>query len=272
MKKLCMIMADPDVSYMESVSAYIRVSRHWDEFDLKLFSSSERLLDFLETRSSYDILLISNRFLSSLDNGHQEDAIVLLEENEPLQFSPAQQTLFKYQPLDQLLSSIVSIYRSSFKKAAFQENEKSKTKVISVFSGSGGSGKTTFAINLSRQMAKEHRKVFYLNLELSHSTPLFLSSSEPHQSSQILYYVKTHPEQAQSKIESLKKFDPQAKVDFFDFMVSPQEMTDLTGQETEILISAIAETNYYDALIIDLESSLNERIKAVLKKARIFFG
>lgn len=269
MKKLCLIMADSDVVYIESVSAYLRVSQQRDEFDLKLFSTTEGLLHYLTNNGQYDMLLVSDSFFSILEKQYQQEAVRLLEENESPDSEVNQPKLFKFQPLNQLFTNILSIHRAMSGGFSQDHIGSSKTKVISIYSGSGGTGKTTFAANLSRLMARERLKVFYLNLELIPSTSLFFSSSDPqNQSSQILYYVKTHPQQTQAKVESLKKFDPYAKVDYFDFMVSPNEMEDLSENETEILISSITSMGYYDVLIIDLASSFHERMKAALEQSQ----
>ncbi|QGS68934.1 AAA family ATPase [Oceanobacillus sp. 143] len=60
-----------------------------------------------------------------------------------------------------------------------------QTKVLSVYSPVGGAGKTTIAVNLSKQLALNNAKVFYLNLELINTTSLYFSSSEDNPSLQI---------------------------------------------------------------------------------------
>lgn len=267
MKKLHFIMADTNVAYMEAVSAYTRGADQAAKFDLKLFSTKEGLLQYLDSGPHCDILLISPHLLSDEIPEEKIRSVISLEDDQISSVETGLPAVFKYQPLNQLFSEILSIYYDQHGKMEDFQFKTSGTKVISVFSAAGGTGKTTLAVNLSKQLALQDNKVFYLNLELLHSTPLFFSSSEQRHSSQILYYVKANQEQLVSKIESLKKYDAYAQVNFFDFPVNGEEMMGITEEEAESLISGIMEAESPDYLIIDLDSLLHGRVIASLSRS-----
>src|SRR5699024_12220087 len=91
-----------------------------------------------------------------------------------------------------------------------------ETQVFAVCSPSGCSGKTTIAVNLCKQLALNDLKVFYLNSETFNTSRLYFSSQDDDYSLKILYYVKSKTEQLLSKIEQLKKHEPDVGVDYFD--------------------------------------------------------
>ncbi|HEU5140379.1 MAG TPA: AAA family ATPase [Bacillales bacterium] len=272
MKKIQLVLADPDPAYVESVAAYIRTSDEESRFHLKLFTEKSRLHDYLHNQPFIDILIISPQMLSDPSEPHPTDLTIVLEDERILEYQADFPSVFKYQPLNQLLSEVLSIYYEKRGRVKDIGNNKRKTSVMAVYSATGGVGKTTLAVNLCKQLALSGQKVFYLNLELLHSTSLFFSSAETHHSSRILYYLKAIPDQLISKVESLKKYDPYLKVDYFDLPVNPEEMRDLTEKDTETLIASLIETEHYDSIIIDLDSSVEERCRASIKQSdRIFW-
>lgn len=266
-KKIRLVLANADVAYNESISNYIHSSSDATKFDIKLCSNKDSLEQYLANEARIDILLASADILPQDLFEDQERLTMLLEDDQISDEQTARPAVFKYQPLNQLVSEILSTYYEHYGKVQSFLDRNGGARVISVYSPVGGSGKTTAAVNLSKEIALQDYKVFYLNLELLNSTPLFFTSPEDHPSSQILYFVKANQEQLVAKIESLKKYHPYSKVDYFDLAVSAEEMLALTERETEIFISGLIDTGSYDFIIIDLDSSVQDRVKASLKKS-----
>lgn len=264
MKKIQLVMADADSAYLESVAAYIRDSNEESKFTMKLFSDKTRLQNHLNSEPFIDILLVSPEMLPE---PNQADLTIVLEDDRIIEYEAEHPSVFKYQPLNQLLSRILSIYYENRGKVEGLGNGGNRTRVLSVYSAAGGAGKTTLAVNLCKQMALMDQRVFYLNFELLHSTSLFFTSTEAYHSSQILYYLKANPDQLISKIESLKQHDPYNKVDYFDLPVNAEEMQDLSETDTEKLITSLIEMENYDSIIIDLDSAIEERTRASFKRS-----
>ena len=263
MSKIRLIFADQDTVYMDYFLNYIRSSKEAEKFEIKMFSSKENLEKYLIDKPIADILLISSSFQFDFPPTHQ--AITIYLQNEIILDSQDDSfTIYKYQPLNQLISQILSIYYEHSQKIS-KISKSIRTKTIAVYSAAGGTGKTTVAVQLCRQLALQNQKVFYLNLELFHSTSLYFSSPEDQPSSQILYYLKANPNQLLGKIESLKKRDTQTNVEYFDMAVSAEEMLEITAEEVERLLDGLVQTENYDYIILDLDSTTHMRIKAALK-------
>lgn len=266
MKKLRIIIADEEKSYIESLSSYFRTSDDASRFIPNLFTTKTALQEFLNTNDLVDILLISPDLYDESLHIPKETSLIFLEDNKMNLNRSERQTVYRYQRLNQLVSNILAIYYENNQHAGKLLARSKQTEVITVYSPIGGSGKTTIATNLSKQLALNNLKVFYLNLELLNTTKLFFQSEEDNPSLQIFYYVKSQSPQLLSKIESLKKYDAHSNVSYFDIEISADELLEINEEDVKRLINAIVETSTYDFIVVDLDSSLHERNIAALKE------
>lgn len=264
MKKIRIVIADPNTQYMDSLAAFMRTSDEASKFILTFFSNRENLNSYIKQGENIDIVLISPEIYDENLRIDKQATLIFLEDDQIESRDDKVKTVYRYQRLNQLVSNVLSIYYEENITANQLLARSKETKVISVYSPVGGTGKTTIATNLSKQLALTGAKVFYLNLETFNSTRLYFTSEEDDPTLQIFYYVKTSTTQLSSKIEALKKYDPYSMVDYFDLEVSADEMLEITGKEVKKLINGIVDTGSYDYVIVDLDSSLHERNKSIL--------
>lgn len=268
MKKIRIVVGDSNSNYLESLAAFFRRSEHKSRFIVTYFSQKEKMEAFLRDSETTDILLLSTDFHTQGSYIQQEASIILLEDdNIKAKKENGTQSVYRYQRLDQLVSQVLSFYYERNQSAGKLLARSKQTKVLSVFSPAGGSGKSVLAANLCKQLALNDNKTFYLNLELMNTTSLYFTSSEDNPSLQIFYYVKSESPQLLSKIEALKKYDPYSMVDYFDVAVSADEMLDIKEEDVIRLVNGIVETGSYDYVVVDLDSSLHERNLAAIKEA-----
>lgn len=266
MKKLQLIIADTDSLYLRSFGEYILSSKLNQKFDIKLFSNSDSLKQYIESEQPIDIILIQPNLFDREQFLEYKGIVLFLLEDESAQ-NKDRKGVFKYKPLNQLLSSTLSAYYEHHASLTGIAGNAGKTKVVSVYSPAGGTGKTTFAASIGRQLAQKGNKVFYLNFELFNSTSLYFHSNEDSPSLQILYYLKAKPSQLLSKIEALKKYDSDSNIDYFDIPPCPDEMIAIKKEDVKILIQALIETGQYDYILIDLDSSVHEFTLAAFEES-----
>jgi cellulose biosynthesis protein BcsQ len=259
LKKIRIVIADGNRDYLESLAAFIRNSKSSSQFIVSYFSSLDTLNSYIEQGDMVDILLISSDMYQRDIPRLNEMLIILLEDDTLATNNQSLPSIYRYQRLDQLVGDILGLYYETNEDAGKLLMRNSQTKIISVYSPVGGTGKTTVAVNLAKQIALNDAKVFYLNLETFNTTKLFLTDDQDDSSLQIFYYAKTASNQLLSKIEKLKKYDTQAMVDFFDIEINAQEMLELTNAEIERIINGLLEIGSYDYIIMDLDSSIHER-------------
>ncbi|MEK3887603.1 AAA family ATPase [Bacillus sp. FSL K6-3431] len=266
MKKLQLVIVEADSLFLKSFSEYIMSSNLQSKFDVKLFSSSTSMNHYIASGQSYDILLVQPDLYNEEMQNDEKSMVVFLQETKENMENDIY-SVYKYQPLNKMLSSILSAYYENHSTFSGIARKGIKTKVLSFYSPVGGSGKTTVSVNMSRQLALMGNKVFYLNLELLNTTSLYFQPQGDLPSLQILYYLKARPDQLLAKVEALKKFDDASKVDYFDLPPCPDEMMSITKDETKRLIQALIETENYDYILIDLDSAIHERIEAAIEES-----
>ena len=266
MKKLRLVLFDPDMEYIELFTNYIRSSEHAARFDVKSFSQEERFQQYLDSGEQTEILLLAtDDFQLSKEYTHLETILHLVEEAPE---EATEKSLFKYQPLGQLITQVISFhYERHGKKEKKKMQSSGETQIISVYSASGGTGKTTTAFHLANEMKQNGLEVFYLNLELINTNPFLFNVEDQSSSSPLLYYLKSNKDQLSSKLEDMIVVDNDTSIPFFYFLPSAEEMIDLTEQEIQLLIEQLIKLETYDYIVVDLDSSINSTVLTALKKS-----
>lgn len=259
------MIGDQDIEYIEMLANYIRNTDYSSRFDLKLFSEVEHLQRYLSSDAKTNILLATEALLPNEPNEEQVDYVITLAENNESNSDTSQ--IFKYQSLDDLLSTIISNYYERHGKKDKSKADETNTKIISIYSATGGTGKTTVAYNLANTISNEGHQVFYLNLELIQSTPIIFDTEGKDTIAPLLYYIKTGSDQLLEKIESFISIDDHTGVHYLNFPISAEEMQDISSEELELLISNLVDLGKYHYLIIDLESSLNHKVLTALDRS-----
>ncbi|MGN8645417.1 AAA family ATPase [Gracilibacillus sp. HCP3S3_G5_1] len=266
MKKLRLVLFDLDIEYIELFANYIRTSEYATRFDVKLFSRFDSLQEYLKSGERTDILLLSSEDLQL--EPETKSVGTLLHLVNDMKQEPNKQELFKFQPLSQLISRVLSShYEQGDKQTKIEKPQNGNTHVISLFSAAGGTGKTTTAFHLANQMKENGLNVFYLNLELVNTSPLLFDVENLSSSSPLLYYLKTNAEQLPSKMKELIVVDQDTAVPFFYFIPSAEEMLDLSEKEIELLLDSLVSMEEFDYIVVDLESTINPIVLTALKKS-----
>lgn len=267
MKKIRMVVADSNKDYLNAFAEFMRSSSENSRFVMTYFSNTDSLETYIQKGEIIDILLISPDLYASKLSLSKNVTTIFLEDDVILHDDDSESAVYRYQRMDQMLSNLLSIYYEKNEDAGRILARSKQTQILSVYAPSGGSGKTTVALNLCKQLALDDLSIFYLNLETFNTSHLYLSAQDADPSLKILYYVKEQSEQLMAKIESLKKHDPYLNVDYFDLETNAEEMLELNEKEITSLLNGIVQTGAYDYIVVDLDSSLHSRNVAALKEA-----
>lgn len=270
MDRLSLIIMDKNLEYIELFTRYVRETEYENKFIIKSFSEVEYLEKHIKANSSIDILLVDTNYLLDIHSLKKIKLIIALSETSIVEGKKQYDCIYKFQPLNKLVSKVLSLYLEKCNDW-FNINEDNKTKVISVFSACGGSGKTTLAVNMAKQMAARNKKVFYLNLESINATEVFFTSSKSYDLSKIFFYLKNNPEVIASKIELYKKYSTDISVDYIDSFVNSNELHDMSKNDIKVLLDSIKKLQIYDYIILDLETSLQDYVISSLAESKLIF-
>lgn len=170
----------------------------------------------------------------------------------PLDTQPAE--------LEDIISKIYSLEleRNMDKNAS----KRVRSKVISVFSGKGGTGKTTVAINLAAALSKAGKRVFLIDADLQFGDVALAMDIEPKDT-----IVELVQDRNGVTIENINSFSivHNTGVTVLCGPDSPEFAEYITGEDIERIID-IARP-YFEYIIVDLPPSFNDYSIAALENS-----
>ncbi|CAG7648190.1 hypothetical protein ACFQI7_12970 [Paenibacillus allorhizosphaerae] len=267
--KMTLLLLDSDAYFGDMLSAYIRSSDYAARFTIRCFRSFEQGIRFVvETKEPF-ILLIHESWLPLPDEVYRIKlgCTVIISNQQASQGLLEYPVLCKYQPLDQLLSAVIAHYNEYSVSDPLRGMK--GTKVVAVYSTTGGAGKTLTAVHLAQQLTLQGERAGCLSLEMLPSRAWYPSegaaSSEAFSS--LLYYAKTNPQQIAGRLEKWKLKHPSFKFDYIPPTANAAEWREMDGADAKAMIGGIAAAGMYDVLVVDLDSFPNEVTQGVLTLA-----
>jgi cellulose biosynthesis protein BcsQ len=267
MERLTLVVADSDQEYLEMLIKYVRTSEFSSIMTIKAFSNKEHLNTYITTQPAPHITLIGSELMSDDEFKSSLGMVILLVPSQFSQDTESHPSLFKYQPIHQLLSTMKKMYLEQHEVIVEQTADMGKTKVVSFYSMVGCSGKTTAAINMSRELSLIGKKVMYLSLESISSSPVWFGSTSKQGFEEILYYVKTNAKQVAAKIFQHKKIEPETGLMYIEPITYIKEIEDITREDVIGLVDALVNSSVYEYVVIDCDANFHERTLAALERS-----
>lgn len=266
-----MVLAVKDVEYMDPLLHFIRSSEFNRQFVVTAFQRVEVFRDYIEQSCDrVDVVVAEAEFFDeSMVLQCKIPWICLSDRGRDKEFSGLRLT--KYQPLHTLLTSVLEFVSKNHEPLNPKDGS---PRVIGVYSLVGGSGKTTVALNMAKQIAANGARVFYLNLETVDSGVLF--EGRPHIDEgkpgldRLLYDLKAAGERGERPelpVSSYAYRDQILQADLFRPVSNLNEILELDAAGTLQLIDYISESGSYDTVIVDMDSYLNNRSEAVIQRS-----
>lgn len=265
MEKINLIIADADEEYINYFTSFVRNSELNRTIVIQSCTKFEKLKVCLRDRKEKVILLLSSDWISDIDKKEQIHVLVTLAESNVGTEEVDNLTLFKYQPLNELLSKLMTFYYDEQKISKIGHEN---TSIVSFYSTIGGAGKTTAAINLAKQLSLFNEKVLYLNLEAISSVELFLQISETDEFARLLYYAKSKPDGLHMELQKLVRYDSTLKIDYIHPLQNVKDIEDIEMEDIQTIIQSLVDHQKYNVIIIDLDSSLHPRVWAAMEASR----
>jgi cellulose biosynthesis protein BcsQ len=266
-----MVLAVQDEYYIDPFLNYVRCSEFHQKVLVTAFSQKEAFQRFMESSGHLVQLILSESSFMDSDSVSQQHRVpwICLGEGDKGQGFVGK--VSKYQPMYSLLSEVLDLYPGNVGRG---KRGGGKCQVIGVYSVLGGSGKTTVALNIAKQLGMQGNRVFYLNLETVNAG--FVSTGGDNETGQssglasLLYDLKGSDNEQFEGIPPVSNYAYRhlaLQSDTFGPMENLNEMVEMEEQDTLQLINYIVDQGKYDIVVLDVDSSLNNRNKAVLHRA-----
>lgn len=281
------LLASSSLEYVEALLDFIQGSPYSAVFQVTAFSQPEvmsRYIEELTPASLPHLVVVEEQFMEGWISGPFSDKVPVLLFTEKPAAEDSQTKIMKYQPLPAILTKWEERLLSSNRRERGRFTGE-QTWVIGVTSASGGSGKTTVALNLAKQLGRTGYSVFYLNLETLDSTGPFLHTSSIDMKSesgdsfsQLLYQLRANKASSSSfhgekkgRID-LKPYtirNERIHADYFIPAKNRKELLQMSKSDTSELIRLITESGQYHFVIADHDSVWDLRSEAVMEESHL---
>lgn len=261
------ILLDPDREFVERMMQYFRQSAFVEYITLFGFTETEAICTYFSKNPKYDLLVCSEEmYLLPVVNQRAEKILFLINDGFTTDYSNGLK-MFKYLPADTHLQAWMKACESLVPRYIGKNGRESV--IVSVYSSSGGTGKTTTAIRLAEDLTRSGKSVCLLNLEDVESTEMIDDDQSDERGdtvymSHLLYQIQTKPDLS---IESMIKRN---KENFTRGYFAPkrtagyQEMKEMTREDTTALLRKLALEGGFDAIVVDLAVGFHPRILGAL--------
>ncbi len=263
------VFAVQESEYIEPLLRYVHSSEYGEKMRVIAFTEVDKFLQYMNGDERPEVIVAEVVFLDPwLKQGDQTITWIVLDDMG--QSSLKGPVLAKYQPLPQLLDAILDLSVSQVKRAS--SRTPGETVMIGLLSAVGGSGKTTTALNIAKQLGACGLSVFYLNLETMNSSAVFprqIRSREGGQGlSRLLYELKVAQELKDYSTISIASYvvpHEEIKADIFEPLNNIKEWIQMSKNDVCQLMKLIAEGGRYDVIIADTDTGAGDRCEAVME-------
>jgi cellulose biosynthesis protein BcsQ len=265
MSTIKLIIAEENQSYIKGLTLYLQ-EEYGQAFEIICFTQAEILIDYLSKHEAADILLINPVLLTENISTKYIRSVVLLVESVD---NEKENSIYKYQKADQIAKQLLTLYDKNTNCGSKIFRNCSKCKLISVYSPSGAAGKTTVAYNLAIQYAMQAKKVLYISLESYSALPIFTQKESSKGLIFLLYLLKSKLPNIQLKLNTIIAADHNTNIYFVEREKNILEYKDINIEDLGLLNDFFRDQSDYDAVILDLDSSMSEIVLGAFKYCEV---
>lgn len=163
MAKVRIVMADLDASYVEPLELKF-LDELKEDVDVMTITDPDYFKTFFSVPQTMDVLVINEELYShQLDKQNIKNLFILQEQEGNPHTSNLNVTyLYKYTSVQDIFNEIINRMSEQGQNPLLMKKD---TRIIMVYSPSGGSGTTTIAMGISQALANMHRQVLFMGLD-----------------------------------------------------------------------------------------------------------
>ena len=262
MKKI-MAVYDVDPVYAQRF-ADVANAKERVPFTVVPFSTLEMLREYAKSHV-IEILLISVAVPLEQVKGIAAGSVVTLAEGEVVSTVDSYPSVYKYQSADSVIREVMTYYCQVPEQNPMVLLGK-KAKVLGIYSPLGRCLKTSLALTMGQQLAKEG-KVLYVGLEEFSGFSRIIDGMCRSDFSDVLYYLR----QDGLNVMRLRSIAYTWKdMDYIPPVRYPEDLEEMTGEEAGILLEKLSTEMGYEYVIIDV-GRMGRNILPILQKCDVIF-
>ncbi len=233
--------------------------------DLQDRRYARRLIDFLNMRYGNQMQVFAKGQKEVLPDGQG----VLLSDRHTDETSYGRQMLVSalegvnpYQSGHQIARAILECHEAENQE---QPAEEDRRQWVSVYSATGGIGKSTLAMGLAQALAEEERKVLYLSLEGPSAWILYYQYPFAYTVSDLLYcFLMEGAEKGRQQLQKMV-YKQSSGVYFLPPCLYPDDLMEFTEEELEAWLSMLK--TEFEYVIADMSGQMIRPQRLILEKS-----
>lgn len=261
MIKLEIVIGDYDQKYLQKLSSYF-MNYQEHHFTVNTFSEITLLKNHL-LNNPIDILLLTEEFYVNLEDRYEITILLVAHAiSSTLKSYPC---IEKYQNVKKIIQQMMLYYTSASSKELIGNKEGGFARLVGFYSPSGGSGKTTIALALSKALSMQGKKTLFLSLEEITSYSKVIESDRQTSLSDLLYYASKRAENLLMKLEGIVREDISTGLKFVPPPIYAQDMVSYE-EDWLYLINYLLRYSDYEWIVLDFTSQISNRNLSLMDK------
>ncbi len=241
MKSRCFVVCDSEIVYAEKLSFILGKKIDFPVYVCSLAEQIEEIANELPI----EILLLEEKFSGKVQENIAKRVIYLTRERENVE---EKQRIYKYQSADNILSDLLNIYAREEDRDILRQSRYKECSIIGVYSPVHRVGKTTFAIALGKELAKEERTL-YLNLEEYSGWEDRMMMKSSRTIADLLYYTRQENSRISTKVSVMT--EKIGQLEYIAPMKISEDLKAVTYEEWQELFDQLLHLRLYRKIIID---------------------
>ena len=262
MAKARIIIADTDESYIQSIQLKF-VEEFFEKIDLEIITDKEYFETLFSVPQRAEILIVSEELYDMSIQKHNISHVFLMtEQYEEEQTAELNiNRIFKYTSIKEIFNEIIG---KSADALNIESNGKKETQVVLVYSACGGTGKTTIAMGICAVLARNYKRVLYINASRMQTFQYMMENSSSITSSEV--YMKLNPggENIYSELKHV------LRTESFCYLPPFKASLISLGMDYSVyrkIILSARQTQEYDFIIVDADEAFDEEKAALISLA-----
>lgn len=225
-------------------------------FTVVPFTSLENLKEYAREHV-IEILLVSGATPPEQLKEIEAGAIVTLAEGEIVSATGSYPSVYKYQSTDSVIREVMAYYCEKPQPMLVAVGK--RAKIIGIYSPVARCLKTSLALTMGQQLARDG-KALYVGFEMFSGFGSLLGGDGKGDLSDVLYFFR----QESFSVIRLKSIVYNWKgMDYIPPVKYPEDLEQLTGEETARLLERLASECGYEYIIVDLGQAICNLIPAL---------
>lgn len=244
------VICDAEQEYADSLMQAIGLRKELG-FQMHSFQNPKQLEEFSEQKTIH-ILLIGEEYPASQRKKIKAEERYVLVKGEETNLLPKEKAILKYQSSDRILNDILR-EEGYGEPVVKRERWQGPGKLIGIYSPVHRIGKTKFALELGKDLAKTG-PVLYLNLEEYSGGNYYFPENTGQNLGDLLYYIRQESGNLGFRISAMA--GRVGDMDYVAPMTVMQDLRAVEGNEWLRLVETIFSQTIYQSVILDLGDSV----------------